>query len=349
MNDNDQKEKNLRGIPGDLDERSKTDLREVWDIAGLTAESDINRLPDLTDAEIESALSQVQQRLGLASAAAITSDGSEPIYSSDSDHNTDAVRSSETRHRLVPARTPMWLFMRLSAAAAVLLMAYGTYWAATPVRYEAPYGQRLTIELPDGSLAELNSGSTLAHSRIFGWKNRAISVEGEIWLEVRRDPAVFSVSTPNARIEVTGTEFLVRYWSTDPDPTTDVYLNEGSVRFTASGNNDAFISLTAGQHSSIGSGAITPSDPVQYSSEQIFAWRKGHMAYVNTPLDAIFRELERRYDVRISHDLPTLANRTLSTFYNSERNIESVLDDICIVHGLSYTKVAGGYRIGLAP
>ena len=151
MNDNDQKEKNLRGIPGDLDERSKTDLREVWNIAGQTAESEINRLPDLTDAEIESALSQVQQRMGLASDAAITSDGSEPIYSSDSDHNTDDVRSSETRHRLVPARTPMWLFMRLSAAAAVLLMAYGTYRAATPVRYEAPYGQRLTIELPDGS------------------------------------------------------------------------------------------------------------------------------------------------------------------------------------------------------
>ena len=79
------------------------------------------------------------------------------------------------------------------------------------------------VELPDGSIAYLNSNSSITYDKDFS--RRIVRQYGEVFYEVRKGDSPFIVSTELGEIEVLGTKFNVK----SDNKEMVVEVQEGSV------------------------------------------------------------------------------------------------------------------------
>ncbi len=253
--------------------------------------------------------------------------------------------AATTRRRAFPTIAP-W------ALAATLAVAAGLgYWQSRPITVEAPFGEQLAVTLPDGSVAELNAGTTLQYARGFRGlggltrADRAVTLRGEAYFAVTRSSRPFTVTTDEARITVLGTSFVVRAHADDAFGTL-VGVESGRVRVEASGDNAAgAVELAAGQETLVRTGAVAPESASTLGIETMTLWRRGGLALVNLRMDAIFRELERRYAVDIRLRGVSIGDELLAFYYPERPSIETVLNDLCTMRGLRYTRTSRGFDI----
>src|SRR5690606_26509344 len=76
-----------------------------------------------------------------------------------------------------------------------------------------PYGARTSTTLPDGSKVWLNAGTTLSYPVIFE-ESRNVSMNGEAFCEVVNNETPIRVKTKYGEVEVKGTSFNVKAYST---------------------------------------------------------------------------------------------------------------------------------------
>jgi ferric-dicitrate binding protein FerR (iron transport regulator) len=254
--------------------------------------------------------------------------------------------------RAVPSVTPRRRSVAPWAIAATLAVAAGLgVWQSTPVVVEAPLGEQLAVTLPDGSRAELNAGSSLEYARGFrrlaglAAGSRAVKLDGEAYFSVVRSNRTFSVTTTDARITVLGTSFVVRAHSGEPDGTL-VGVESGRVRVeSVSGAGDSAVELVAGQETQVQQGVVLAQNISPVDMDRLMLWRQGGIALVNLPLDAIFRELERRYAVDIRLRDVAIGDERLAVYYPERPSIESVLNDLCTIRGLRFSRTSRGFDI----
>ncbi len=110
---------------------------------------------------------------------------------------------------------PAWL-----KAAAVVLMVIGVSWFIIDYRYlrhepmlitqVTERGQKTTLVLPDGTKVRLNAKSTLTYPEEFEGNRREVTLSGEGFFEVAKNPdKPFVVHTPDFATQVLGTAFNV--------------------------------------------------------------------------------------------------------------------------------------------
>ncbi len=236
------------------------------------------------------------------------------------------------------------------AATLALLVGTGT-WAARPVVVNTPLGQQESVTLPDGSVAELNAGSTLRYRA--GLRGRLglpaavreLELEGEAFFDVVPNRTPFEVRTAEARVTVLGTRFLVRARADERDGTS-VAVESGRVRVTPQGAaSEVAVVLQAGQGTVVGRGVTAPTPVSVVGVERLTLWRRGGFALVDQPLDAIVRELERRYALDIGLANVPVGEERLSVYYPDRPSIETVLSDLCTPRGLRFSRTSRGYEI----
>lgn len=291
-------------------EEEREEMKELWE-QSKHAEKD---RPRVSNQEVEQALSNVSQK--------ITAEDSEA---------SGAGRIS--------------IHWRWISAAAVLLLMLGAGVLWMPQTISAPHGEFASVTLPDGSTVELNSGSELQYSRLYGVTNRSVSLDGEAFFSVEKGQSPFIVSGSGASVEVTGTKFNVRSWQEDSQNEMEVAVVEGSVSFYPTAEQLQSVSLERGQKSSWTALQKQPTSPESIAMEKISAWRDGKLIFDHKSLDLIFRELERRFNVSINLEARAMADETLTTYYNNPKDVELVLKDICRVKGLQFAETRTGYRI----
>lgn len=311
----------------ELPEEERQEMLTLWNEAGYdyqTATQDFRR-----EVDTEGALANVQQRLGIDSAG------------NSGKKDTSSARPLPGH----PARRLRRPFLLYALLAATLLISFGMFWLTQPVRTYVPAGEMLSLALPDGSQARLNSGTELFHNRLFGYTNRNVQLNGEAYFEVQRSDVPFRVEANGSLTEVLGTSFNLRSWRSDPARQTELTVTSGRVSFQRIDGDGNGVLLTEGFSSELRSDMTRPSEPVSADIAPALAWTQHQLAFTVQPLSVIFAELERKFDIEIQWDDPRIGRSTLSSFYNEPESAESVLRDICTVKGLSYTKTATGYRI----
>jgi len=107
---------------------------------------------------------------------------------------------------------------------------------------KVPTGGMTNIQLPDGSTVILNAGSKLTYKNTFDARHREITLSGEAFFDIVKDPAhPFVVMTPTIKIRVLGTRFNVR--SYPGDKTSEAALIRGVIELTVLKNPDRQIIL----------------------------------------------------------------------------------------------------------
>ena len=265
--------------------------------------------------------------------------------SSESESHVQAPHSSNTR---IFSIKYVWKY----AAAASLLLLVGAYaYWALPVTVEAGYGEMVQAALPDGSTVHLNSGSALTYPRGFDGnpfrtaETRQVKLQGEAYFDVEDSEKPFQIRTFNAEIAVLGTEFNVRARPDELERSTDVTLESGRVRVSATNDHGQQVVLEEPGETV----RIVEHDVARKSYDAdynlIFAWRDGRFTARDQSFEQVFAELERRFDVSITTEDSTILTESMTILMSRPGSIESTLDDICTSRNLRYRATSRGYEV----
>ncbi|MBX2925500.1 MAG: FecR domain-containing protein [Chitinophagaceae bacterium] len=163
-----------------------------------------------------------------------------------------------------------------------------------------PRGGKYHLVLPDGTGVWLNAASSITYPTVFTGDTRQVSMKGEVYFEVVKNPQIPFVVTldHSTRIEVTGTSFNVNAYSDEPQCKTT--LLEGIVKVHVAGSVKQ---LRPGQQAqTVLSGiqdAVMVTDNVNL--EQVMAWKNGAFSFKNAGIHEVMRQVSRWYDLDIEY------------------------------------------------
>lgn len=234
-----------------------------------------------------------------------------------------------SRPAMVPEARVKPLFSRpvwISVAAAIALLVMMGWWVMPQwVTYEAPHGATFSALLPDSSSVTLNAGSVLEFDKK-GWSShRNVALEGEAFFEVKPGSR-FEVVTPLGTVEVVGTAFNVRV----RDGMMEVACSHGVVLLKDKKHPP--VRVEAGWAANISATGI--SEAYSCPPDRVAQWREGEFLFDKTPLDFVFSELERQFNIEVEGDWGV--QRYYTGFFSNE-NLDDALKSICVPMSLSYT------------
>ena len=210
-----------------------------------------------------------------------------------------------------------------------------------------PYGKRSIVELSDGSIVWLNSGSKLVYPATFRGKKREVYLEGEGIFEVTHDKNhPFIVVAENHEIEVLGTVFNV---SNYPDEgVINTSLKSGSVQINYKA--DSFLKMNESLLIEPGTLASYDKGKNQIRVKKInvdnyFSWREGVFIFKSDPMKYIMKRLSRYYNIDIVIKNEALANQTFSGYLDLKENMEEVVKTIKETSDFEYSYEIKNNRI----
>jgi len=129
-----------------------------------------------------------------------------------------------------------------AAASAVIILSISTYHAFIQSGFSKPeitstitYNKDIRLlNLPDGTRVWLNENSKIDYPKKFSGKERTITLKGEAFFEVKRDPShPFVISSGVIKTTVLGTSFNVKAYG---DKQPEVNVRTGKVKVESSQN-----------------------------------------------------------------------------------------------------------------
>ena len=201
-----------------------------------------------------------------------------------------------------------------------------------------PYGKVFNLELSDGTLVYLNSGTSLRYPVNFiNNLTREVFVDGEAFFKVKSNESQFIVSSNNTSAYVYGTKFNFKDYP--EDNFSEVILTEGSLGVSELSDDDTKNKILM----------IRPGEKakVNYSNSEIVrtrvntslytSWIDGRVAFRNESLPGMIQKLERIYRVIIINNNKDLEEKYFAaTILYNEETINDVLSYLSEVYGLKY-------------
>lgn len=158
-------------------------------------------------------------------------------------------------------------------------------------------GQWPAIELPDGSKAMLDAGSSITYPVAFNGGQRKVAITGQVYFEVKHNTtSPFIVTVRGETIEDIGTHFNVSAY--EDEPALKTTLIEGSVRVSKNRNSTI---LKPGQQAV----NIPGSDKITVKNAdlpEVTAWKNGLFHFTHADVKTVMRQIARWYDVEVVYE-----------------------------------------------
>lgn len=202
-----------------------------------------------------------------------------------------------------------------------------------------PYGKRSKVQLSDGTVANLNAGTSLRFPvKFIEGKNREVFVEsGEAYFDVTKDTKhPFIVHTEEVGVMVLGTQFNVSSYPEDRDIST--VLIEGVVRIydKAEPYNIETATLLKPGFKAAWNKTKDEINIEEADIEIHTAWINGKIIFKHIPFSHIIKKLERHYNVEIINNDEALGKDLITASFDIE-TIEQVFEVINEIHPIDYT------------
>ncbi len=234
-----------------------------------------------------------------------------------------------------------WKLLTGIAASILLVLSIGLFqWInikTNEVNYivkETEKGQKLLIQLADGTTINLNSESSIKYPANFDGTTREVYLTGEGFFKVAKNEKMpFIVHSDNITTTVLGTSFNIS--SYDDTNKITVAVVTGRVLVEDAEKNEIL---------------LTPGLMVTYNSKKgfekstfkfndVIGWKDGILSFNEATLAQVFTNLERWYGVTITTDKTIdLEGRYMGSFQNEP--LANILDAFSIVENYEY-KITG--------
>lgn len=282
-----------------------------------------------------------------------------PYFDTQSKSDFEKLKS-KIQEAETPAETKarrLLLPLRKIAAAAVVVLAMSslsfyagyTYFQGQDkvVSFETvvPFGSRSKVILPDQSVVWVNAGSSLQYNEDFSEKSREVYLKGEAYFEVTPDSLMpFIVKSDKLDVKVLGTIFNVRTY--EEEDLVDVVLRTGKVDVSM---NDL---VSGGQtHHLLPNEKLsynkqtTALDKTRVNAADYCVWINGGMKFVSIPFSQLVSELERKYNIILIVNSPSLLQSVYSGTFTAEQTVEDILDEIDIEGKYEWKQNGNTYTI----
>lgn len=171
-----------------------------------------------------------------------------------------------------------------------------------------PAGQRVNLDLPDGTNVWLNAGTKMQYPVSFMQGKREVILDGEAYFEVaHNEKSPFVVHTHALDVEVLGTKFNVEAYS--KRKVFETSLIQGKVRVKSPDNEKVSVTLHPNYKTTLKSGKLVVSKIDDYN---VYRWKEGLYCFKNKPFAEIMQDLERYYDLNIQLDKQGIAKVALT-------------------------------------
>lgn len=215
-------------------------------------------------------------------------------------------KPARPKSRIVTLRPIVRRVMRVAAVAALVIGSiYGTReylyneMSGQMMTLEVPAGQRVGIDLADGTHVWLNAGSKIEYPTVFGRHDRQVKISGEAMFDVAHDASrPFIVETYASTIEVLGTKFNV-----EADQAANRFsttLLRGKVKVSIDGQ-EVFLDPDQTVDLIDGNLVVTRTeDPAA------MLWTEGILSMKGVSFEELMCKFEKLYDVRIVYECKTV-------------------------------------------
>lgn len=192
-----------------------------------------------------------------------------------------------------------------------------------------PRGKDYSVRLSDGTEIRMNAGSTLQFPFGFAGSSREIFLTGEAYIKVAAAAdQPFTVYTPEATIQVLGTEFNVNTYNPGK---AAISLVQGAIKVLADKHE---VLLKPGIQADCTTQNGINTHP--FDKNDVLSWLEGKYEFRETPLSEIIPILERWYDVKIVTDHPAVAGKTFNVQINRSEGIQGFLEMLKIIRSADY-------------
>jgi ferric-dicitrate binding protein FerR (iron transport regulator) len=187
----------------------------------------------------------------------------------------------------------------------------------------AEKGQHTEYKLPDGSVVAMNAESKITFQKSNFSQNRLLTMDGEAFFDIRKG-TTFTINTKLADIKILGTSFNV----VSRENLFKVSCVTGKIQVTSGSQS---LIIIPGE-----SAILTNHELTKYPDKNIKLianWRVGEFFFEDAPLNSVFKEIERQFNVNF---VVTKMDEKFFTGSFSNKNLVNALDIVCIPMGLTY-------------
>lgn len=198
--------------------------------------------------------------------------------------------------------------------------------------YSTAYIETKYVVLPDSSKVWMNSATTLTYDSDFNKKNREVTLSGEAFFDVSKNPnKPFVVKMKDAEITVKGTSFNVSAY--DGENGIQAALLTGQIQFQTGKD---YIYLSPGEVISYNrqdhSMSKSRKDVTQYCS-----WLEGKLDCESITLDRLFSRLTSLYGTQINYIPVKYKDRAIRVMLDTRESMDDVLGALSLIVPISWT------------
>lgn len=198
------------------------------------------------------------------------------------------------------------------------------------VALRTPMGGQYRATLPDGTKVWLNAASEIRYPSAFVSGHRQVSVKGEVYFEVAKDPKrPFIVETDGQRLEVLGTHFNINAYGDDGAIWTT--LSEGSVRVVQRSSNKEILLKPGQQSQNLADGGLRVR---KVDVDQVISWKDGMYILRNQEIGVFGKQIARWYDIEV--DMGAYGQRKVSAIIPRSAKLSAVLNAITLETGIHF-------------
>lgn len=229
-------------------------------------------------------------------------------------------------------------WIQVAAACAILILGVVNYtfvnkqkqFSARNFTVVAEKGQRAYVTLPDSTKVWLNSDTKISYPADYGMKERNVSLDGEAYFEVAKNPEKrFVVEANGMEVEALGTSFNVNAYSNDNKIIATLF--SGSVRISydeyeeiLKPNESVKVDLLTHEIS------LSKDDNREGS-----LWRENEIVFDGETLGEIARIMNRLYNTTIYIEDETLRNECYIGIIRNN-SLENFIDIINLTTPITY-------------
>jgi transmembrane sensor len=188
----------------------------------------------------------------------------------------------------------------------------------------SPSGVRSQVTLPDGSNVWLNAESTITFKVPFDQKSRDVSLTGEAYFDVQKNPGVpFVVSTGIVNVRVLGTKF--NYKAFENENNIEVVLAEGKVSLNTEGEKRENEVIMKPGDRAVFDKTSNLTKVTNEKIEKYIAWHDGKLVFDETLMPEVATQIGRWFGVDVVIADSKINNYRITTTFENE-SLHQVLE-----------------------
>ena len=195
------------------------------------------------------------------------------------------------------------------------------------------------ITLSDGSKVLLNQDARIDYQKGFNQTTREVTLHGEAYFSIHKDPRPFIVHTGSIRTTVLGTAFDI-----NANNENDIVITVTKGKVKVENSTGAYSILRRNEQLRLDS-LHTQLKKIQVNAGEVLAWKKPYLLFNDVTMKEAMDELAQRFHAEIVFTNPAAENCPVTASFTEGESLEEIIKVLSKINNMEYTMDHAHVRI----